>query len=183
MVDGVEQNSIDKDTPFMIGNEARPKVLSWLTSPEKDEIVAEHYGYERLAHPVTHRRSVFFNKAERYWLIEDKLEGEGKHGTCFMFHIAPGIELSETEERTICLDGGRDRRLYIVASGISAKPTKMPAFVSRNYGHKQESFVLLWRHMAEIPFTAKFVLVPSGPKDDPEFRSKLAAQLAGELAI
>ena len=183
MIDGEEQNTVDRDMPFLMGNEARPRVIEWKTTAEHDRVVAEHYGYVRLGHQVTHRRSVEFNKTEKYWLIEDRLEGEGKHGICLMFHIAPGIEWLSSDDETVIISSGEGAQLYIIASGISANPVKMPAFVSRNYGDKRESFVLLWRHMAEIPFRANFLLVPAGPHDDPAQRLDLAKQTALHLSV
>jgi hypothetical protein len=183
MVDGIEQNTIDRDLPFLIGNEAAPKVIEWETSPIQDKLVAEHYGYTRLPHPVIHRRTIEFNKTDKYWLIEDRLEGEGKHGTYFIFHIAPGIEMSAPDHGAICLSDGPDRHLYIITVGFNGQPTKTPAFVSRNYGHKERSISLLWRHMAEIPFAATFILVPSGPNHNAEKRLKLAKQLADETGV
>ena len=59
-IDGLEQNTIRVDTPFVIGNEAKPRVLEWKTSDDFDKVVAEHYGYS-----VTHRRTVTFDKRER----------------------------------------------------------------------------------------------------------------------
>ena len=44
-IDGKEQNTICVDMPFVIGNEAQPRVLEWKTSDEFDKVVAEHYGY------------------------------------------------------------------------------------------------------------------------------------------
>src|SRR5262249_47362661 len=66
-VDGIEQNTTEEQTPFVIGDEAHPRVVDWETNAEFDYIVAEHDGYRRLPEPVTHRRSVRFEKADRYW--------------------------------------------------------------------------------------------------------------------
>src|SRR2546423_2380830 len=78
-VEGLEQNTVDEAIPFIIGNEARPRVLSWETNADADTIVAEHYGYQRLPHSVTHRRMVRFDKHRRFWMIEDELKGAGTH--------------------------------------------------------------------------------------------------------
>jgi len=91
-VDGQEQNTIDEAMPFIIGNEARPRVLSWETNADADTVVAEHYGYRRLLQPVTHRRTARFDKRKRFWLIEDELTGEGTHEFTFRFHVAPGVD-------------------------------------------------------------------------------------------
>lgn len=177
MIDGLEQNTTDRDLPFVMGNEANPLVIKWHTSDENDTVAAEHSGYMRLGHRVVHRRSVEFDKLQRYWIIEDGLEGEGKHGVCLMFHIAPGIELANHDPGVITLAAGQGSQLYIASTGLNARPVQIPAFVSRNYGERRDSFILLWRHMAEIPFSAKFFLVPSGAGDDDAARLEFAKRL------
>jgi hypothetical protein len=92
-IDGVEQNTTDRDVPFVIGNEAKPRVLEWKTGDDFDKVVAEHYGYLRLAQPVTHRRAVTFNKRERSWLIEDEFVGDGEHTCELRFHFAPRLDV------------------------------------------------------------------------------------------
>ncbi|MDT5295314.1 MAG: hypothetical protein QOJ76_2194 [Acidobacteriota bacterium] len=93
-VDGTEQNTTFEDAPFFIGDEARPRLLSFASGDERDTASAEHHGYERLpAGPVTHRRAVMFDKRERYWLVEDSLTGAGSHDFRFIFHAAPGHEV------------------------------------------------------------------------------------------
>ncbi len=52
-VDDAEQNSIEEAAPFVIGNEARPRVINWEPGEAADLVVAEHYGYKRLSQPVT----------------------------------------------------------------------------------------------------------------------------------
>ncbi len=67
-IDDVEQNKTEEATPFVIGDEARPRLVDWHASDasgESDRVSAEHYGYERLPQPVTHRRTVMLNKKER----------------------------------------------------------------------------------------------------------------------
>jgi hypothetical protein len=39
-IDGLEQNTIALQTPFVIGNEAKPRVLEWKTSDDFDKVVA-----------------------------------------------------------------------------------------------------------------------------------------------
>src|SRR5437588_1881505 len=66
-VDEVEQNITDEAAPFVIGDEAHPQVLSWQSDSDADVLVAEHVGYQRLPQPVTHRRTVQFDKQKRCW--------------------------------------------------------------------------------------------------------------------
>ena len=98
-IDGQEQNTTDVNTPFVIGNEAQPRVLEWQSNEKYDKVVAEHYGYRRLPVPVTHRRTVTFNKPESSWLIEDEFFGAGEHEFEVWFHFAPELELTVRGDR------------------------------------------------------------------------------------
>ena len=134
-IDGREQNTIQVDTPFVIGNEAKPRVLEWETSDDFDKVVAEHYGYA----PVTHRRTVTFNKRERYWLIDDEFFGVGEHVYEVRFHFAPGLDVSV---RGAVVDAGG-----LVVSSLSSdvEPTLEPQPVSRDYGEMSDAISACWR--------------------------------------
>ncbi len=88
-----------------MGDEAHPRVVKWETNGEFDYVIAEHDGYRRLAQPVTHRRSVRFDKRNRFWLIEDEFSGAGKHHLATRFHFNAGLEVSAYNEN----GGGRSR--------------------------------------------------------------------------
>ena len=124
-IDGLEQNSIDRDTPFVIGNQAKPRVLEWKTSDDFDKVVGEHYGY-----PVIHRRTIVFNKRERTWLIDDEFFGEGEHLYEVRFHLAPGVEAPELAIRCLSTD---------VQPVLESQP------VSRDYGEMSDAISMCWR--------------------------------------
>src|SRR5262249_30176683 len=112
-VDQVEQNRIEEAFPFMIGNEARPRVIAWQSDADADFVAAEQYGYQRLAQHVTHCRSIRFDKRNRFWLIKDELTGEGLHEFSFRFHLAPRREAKVTSEGVDVCDSERGVRLLI----------------------------------------------------------------------
>ncbi len=161
MVDGMEQNSTDRDLPFILGNEAQPRVFEWESGADRDRCVVEHLGYKRLPQPVRHTRSVDFYKQERYWVVEDMFTGEGTHRFSFSFHIAPGLKVKDLDGATVEIGDPEDRRLYIRAISIDAAPDVEPAFASRNYGHQEASSLLKWDVTAAAPYTAKFIIVPT----------------------
>ena len=138
-IDGREQNTTDLQTPFVIGNEARPRVLEWETSDDFDKIVAEHYGYT----PVTHRRTVTFDKRERYWLIDDEFFGEGEHIYEVRFHFAPELELKVGGAAVEARSG----EVSLVVSSLSSEvePTLESQPVSRDYGQMSEAVSACWR--------------------------------------
>jgi uncharacterized heparinase superfamily protein len=170
-VDEVEQNTTDEATPFLIGNEAHPEVISWESNLETDSLVAEHGGYRRLAQPVTHRRAVYFRKRERFWTIDDTLSGEGTHDLAFRFHFAPGLETSIRDDGTIeVCDKMNGARLLIVARGLASEPALESRFFSRDYGSKAPSVSVCWTVRSSLPVTAQFILFPVRAGADPSER-------------
>jgi hypothetical protein len=173
-IDGVEQNTTGQETPFVIGDEAHPRVLNWKTEPEHDVAVAEHRGYTRLAEPVTHRRTIEFPKAQRCWIIQDEFTGAGAHTFRFRFHFAPGLETR------VCTDGMVEvgdkingARLLIAVNGVNAEPVLGSRFSSCDYGAKEESVSACWTVCGSVPLTARFVLVPIRAGEDEKERVKV----------
>lgn len=179
-VDGFEQNTTDQQMPFVMGDEAHPRPVSWEINDEFDLVVAEHDGYERVVPAVTHRRSVRFDKRNRFWLIEDKLTGVGSHEFAFRFHLAPGLETKVTAEAIVDVcDNMNDARLFIAYQELDGKtghvePKLEERFASHDYGAKGPSLSVCWRTTAASPLTARFILVPVLPSEDADQRLKLA---------
>src|SRR5258705_1527628 len=144
-IDGVEQNTTDVQTPFVIGEEAHPRVLLWETGVSLDKLVAEHSGYARLASPVTHRRSVIFNKTERWWLIEDQFFGDGDHKFEARFHFAPDLEVSVGESRVTARDERTGAGLVVLAFDVAGEPHLENQGSSHDYGEIQNSVSACWR--------------------------------------
>ena len=138
-IDREEQNTIDRNLPFVIGNEAKPRVLEWQAGKRFDKVVAEHYGYMRLSQPVTHRRSVTFNKRERSWLIEDEFNGEGEHVYELRFHFAPEVK-AQVNGSTVEARIG-EALLTVTSEG---EPILESQPVSRDYGHMSDAISACW---------------------------------------
>jgi len=138
-IDGNEQNTISRDMPFVIGNEAQPRVLEWKTGDDFDKVVAEHYGYA----PVTHRRSVTFNKRERSWLIEDEFSGDGDHLYEVRFHFDAGLDVTASDTSVQSRAG--DVRLRISSLNSELAPVLESQPVSRDYGEVRDATSACWR--------------------------------------
>jgi hypothetical protein len=177
-VDGEEQNSIDEAAPFIIGNEAQPRVLEW--QPEFETVTAEHLGYRRLSQPVTHQRKVAFVSQQRYWHVSDKLMGEGNHQVAFRFHFAPGLETTVRKDGSVKVhDKANDASLLIVAHQANAELIQQPElenrFSSRDYGAKTPSYSACWHLSVSLPLSFDFVIVPVRAGEDED--SRLSAAL------
>jgi Heparinase II/III N-terminus/Heparinase II/III-like protein len=133
-IDGLEQNTIHVDTPFVIGNEAKPRVLEWKTSDDFDKVVAEHYGY-----PVTHRRTVVFDKHARLWIIDDEFFGDGEHVYEARFHFAPGLDV-KVNGASVEASG-----LVVTLLDSDVEPVLENRPVSRDYGEMSDAISACWR--------------------------------------
>lgn len=180
-VDSKEQNVIHETTPFVRGDQARPRVTHWHTGPDSDVLVAEHRGYARLPEPVTHRRRIDFHKRERCWLIQDELVGAGIHEFNFRFHLAPGLSITVRPDEVVqaCakISGAR---LLIVSLDLSEAPQLEPRFSSREYGQKEPSVSICWHVRAVAPFVARFALIPVCAGEDEGQRTRLIERLAAK---
>jgi Heparinase II/III-like protein/Heparinase II/III N-terminus len=144
-IDREEQNTTDRNTPFVIGNEAQPRVLEWQSSENYDKVVAEHYGYRRLSSPVTHRRTVTFNKPESSWLVEDEFFGSGEHEFEVYFHFASGLELLVRGAEIEARDRSAGVGLIVASLDLEQPPVLVKQHVSRNYGELIDSVSACWR--------------------------------------
>jgi uncharacterized heparinase superfamily protein len=84
---------IDKKDQSVMGgrflwiDKAKVKLLNYELREAKATIEAEHYGYQRLTDPVTHRRGIVFDKKHCEILITDTIKCLGKHDVEIFFHL------------------------------------------------------------------------------------------------
>jgi len=141
-IDRRDQNTTNEELPFVIGDEAHPRVVEWKSDERFDRIVAEHSGYARLPSPVVHRRTVLFDKVEETWLIEDDFLGHGDHEYEVRFHFAPDIALDKADTSVTAAVG--NSKLMIAALDGGELVLEMQSS-SRDYGEKRESITACWR--------------------------------------
>jgi hypothetical protein len=90
-IDGAEMNRFDPAALFKLENDAKPKILQWVTMPESDFLSAAHFGYTRLVEPVIHRRDFLLDRLSKVLLINDHFEGEGSHVLEVSFQFSPDV--------------------------------------------------------------------------------------------
>ncbi|HSQ23184.1 MAG TPA: alginate lyase family protein [Pyrinomonadaceae bacterium] len=182
-VDGAEQNTIDQSVPFVIGNEARPHVMTWESNADADTAVGEHGGYQRLASPITHRRTIRFDKRKRFWLVHDQLPGEGTHEFSFRFHVAPSLHTKVRPDGIVeVCDKMSGARLLIVrqqperTTELEMEAALEPRYSSRDYGEKEPSVSVCWSVRSPAPLRMGFVLIPIRPGEDENARMKVVSE-------
>jgi uncharacterized heparinase superfamily protein len=170
-IDGTEQKTIHEDAPFETGGEARARVLVWESTMERDRVVAEHSGYQRLAKPVRHRRAITFDKANRWWLIEDDLVGKGEHRIAARFHFDTGLEVSLCDNNSVMACEKMTGACLIVSSlDLDRPPELEPQFTSQHYGSKAPSVAACWITEATVPRKLRWVIVPVCAGEDMSYR-------------
>ncbi len=98
-IDGQEINRFDPKDVFQLSEDAKPQVLSWVSTPDFDFLVASHTGYMRLPDPVLPQRTLFFDKVNKLWLIWDHIKAQGEHKIQVFFHFSP-IQLEKEIENS-----------------------------------------------------------------------------------
>jgi hypothetical protein len=176
MVDGEEQNTTQTQLPFVLGNEAKPKIVEWRTTAERDDVVAEHYGYVRLAEPAIHRRTIKFDRIARCWTITDNLSGKGTHEILFSFHLAPGISV-DTINEAIRLSDVEGNGL-LISTNCADEFEIIAAGASRTYGHIEESSILRWPVKIMMPVSIRTILLPAARGENLNAKLELLARLA-----
>jgi hypothetical protein len=184
-VDGWEQNRISMDTPFIIGDGSHPRILKWQSDDQCDLVVAEHYGYKGLPNgPITHRRTIHFNRRERWWLIEDSLLGAGVHDFRFCFHVAPERQARVVDDSVVEIsDQLSGERLHIASFNSSTAVSLEPRWFSRHYGAKVESVAACWAINAEAPLKANWLLTSILAGEDEGKRRELVVNRISELGL
>jgi uncharacterized heparinase superfamily protein len=177
-IDGVEQNTIEESAPFVIGNEANPRVTAWESNAELDLIVAEHDGYQRLTQPVTHRRTVRFDKKNRLWLIQDEFTGAGTHELVTRFHFDAGLDVTKYDRTAaLALDRKTGAQLLVLPLDEERQPQFEDQFTSRDYGEKQASISACWLVEAAVPFKLRWLLLPIWARENDKERLALVNAL------
>jgi hypothetical protein len=166
-IDDVEQNTTDEKTPFVMGDEAHPRVLKWEKNDEFDYVIAEHDGYQRLAQPVTHRRSIRFDKRNRFWLIADEFIGAGRHQLNTRFHFNAALEVSAyNKTAAVARDPQNGSRLLIHPLDPGEVPRFEKQFTSRDYGEKEASLAANWVMETAVPRKLRWLLLPLSANED-----------------
>ena len=167
VVDGQEMNHINPQLLWDLGNDATPRVRRWESTDTYDFFDGEHSGYERLPHPVIHRRQVYFSKTGRWWLLRDLLAGEGKHRFDLYFHLAAlpvePVQGMLLAVRTACQ--GANLVIVLVEATSAGEPIEptmeiIQGWVSPSYGVRHPAPVVRYTYMAQTPVEFLTLLHP-----------------------
>jgi len=151
-VDGLDQSVIGGN--FMWTRHAKACCDSWRTKTDVDLFEGHHDGYTRLQDPVTHRRRVTLNKAERIITIDDYIACAAQHAVERYWHFAEHCELELDGSTVAAKHGGLSVTLTCGAptpdTGIWHGADSPPhGWVSRRFGSKQRCPTVVWRNTVD----------------------------------
>ena len=97
-VDGQEIHPFVEGWLFALADAGDVRVMRWDVGDRTVVFEGEHDAYERLSEPVTHRRTVTFDRDDEIWTVQDELLGSGRHTFESRLHFAHGIDLKRLPE-------------------------------------------------------------------------------------
>ena len=172
VVDEEEQNDFDPYDLFRLGMNADVKVNEWKVTDEYDFLDVQHSGYERLTEPITHRRQIWFNKRDGYWVIKDMLlknlkfeeqdsQSNVEHRFELYFHFAP-MKLAVDSEVPLGV------RSNVAGSNIMIFPVNSDGWqlsiedgwISYSYGTTVEAPIVKYSKVASAPINFVTVIYP-----------------------
>ncbi len=130
-VDGLDQTPYSRGRP--LGAVAHGRLLERRTSPGLDVIAGEAVSP---AYEVVHRRRIAFVD-DRYWIVEDRLDGEREHAFDLRFHLAPEAQgAARVDGATVTAPG-----LTMLIRGAETVALE-PGWVAPRYGQRLDAPVV-----------------------------------------
>jgi hypothetical protein len=126
----------------------KPRVIIWNSSSTEDVLEAEHFGYDQLPQPVTHRRRVSLHKPTGILRVRDVCSGVGMHHVESFLHFAPKVIIQiESPGKAVAIVGNMRYILTTTAGVFSVQET----VYSRSYGVREQKPTLLLTLETNLP--------------------------------
>lgn len=151
-VDGMEQSEVWG--VFRVARRARPLQGSLeQTGPDRVRFEGAHDGYRRIGGRITHRRIVDYDK-QAGWLIEDRLEGGGRHRIRSFIHLAPGLDLLARESgESMTVTDGAGAAIATIDLPPGLAVSAETGWYFPEFGIRQENTVICFSGEVELPYT------------------------------
>jgi hypothetical protein len=156
-VDSRDQSS--QEGPFLWGERARARCLSWEPRADGGRVSGEHDGYRGLADPVVHRRTLALGGTPPALVVTDEVLARVPHDVAVFFHAAETAGVTRIGEHCfdIRLRSGTarltlDPRLRVELLRGSTNP--LGGWVSRGYHRRSPSTTVVGRIRGEGDLTS-----------------------------
>lgn len=157
----VTVNGKDSSAPrglFQWERFAESNIVNWISTSRFDYFEGWHDGFSSRSEAVLHWRSVLWIK-DRYWLILDRITGEGSKRVTVNFHPAPDVELHRETKATMKLrhKDGVELALSCGGSGVFGLEKR---WASRCYGRREPAPSLSFEQIASGCVSVLTALTP-----------------------
>jgi uncharacterized heparinase superfamily protein len=154
-VDDAEQSEVWG--VFRVARRARP---THATLVKRDGSLCRfegaHDGYRRLVGQVTHARTIEYDGARR-WTVVDEIRGSGAHTARSYIHLHPGIRAAECE-RGFELRDSTGRQVATLRSNGAARADVVPGRYFPEFGIEQASDVIVLAANGQLPLVIAYTL-------------------------
>ena len=136
VIDGEETDRFDERELFAMRDDARPVIERWESAEERDLLVARHHGYERLAPPVSVRRTFRLDRRTGALLVMDEAAGAGRHAfACRLpFAVDTAIEVAGRVARVRGAGAAERLAVCVAPEGCEAELAVATGPASPGYG-------------------------------------------------
>jgi uncharacterized heparinase superfamily protein len=152
--------------PFGWTQIAQPSVHQFTVEAAVDYFQGSHDGYERLADPVTHTRSLLFLKKEEacelppFLIVRDQFNARQRHSYELRYHLTPGSSATSRDNEVNASDAA-DRALSIRVFGEKDPRARIEqGWVSRCYGQRESAPVAVFETEDEGPRQLVSFIIP-----------------------
>jgi hypothetical protein len=160
-VDGQEINRFQEQYLFSMEDNVRPVVHRWETTAQYDFFDGEHNGYQRLTDPVSHRRQVYFDKIEGWWIIKDRVTGSGIHALQWHYHFAPEwLDNIVCEDQFIFSQGAGPNLAMVLFAKVAIQVQLSRGWVSPRYGVRQTAPIVSLNAVVQTPVDVTIFVGP-----------------------
>lgn len=180
-VDGCEQNRFTDKSLFLLEDMAKVKINKWASDDEFDFLDAQHFGYMRFADPVLHRRQIYNNKKEDFFIIRDILDGKGLHLFEFNFHLRDDLdyEINKQDKCLVFNIDGKDKYKFWLQKPEHADFKIEDSYLSTGYGLKRQSEILKFSKKTGAPCEFMFIIAKRDYDADIENIEKVIGRFNG----
>ena len=143
------ESSSLSDGPFSWKTIARSECSSWISHERFDYVVAAHDGFNSLADPATHTRSILFLK-NNYWVLRDQVDSLGEHEITARFHLDSRVAQLQSKDNTVRVisANGSSSVLQMAVFARNGEWSKEQGWVSECYGERMEAPVFAFTVLA-----------------------------------
>jgi len=170
-----EQNRFIPKLLFAVRQDAEVRVDHWTSDETYVYIDTEHSGYVRLSDPVLIRRSIYYDKIERLWIIRDSFFGQGEHDFENNMILGNANWSVDQNDRVVLRSAVNDDILAIENLSSGWRVDVEPHRISDSYGHQIKSSRLRYHAVRTAPCEMLWAAVPVLSTEDTVIQNRIDA--------